>query len=67
MKDMTITPMIHFIESQLQRNRITNDDYDFLLNHTTTRSAGDASINGIPVISENVKCSNGFVTKWLVS
>lgn len=61
MKDMTITPMIHFIESQLDRNRITNSDYNFLLNHTTERKAGDASVNGIPVVSENVKCSNGFV------
>lgn len=61
MKDMTIPPMIHFIEYQLDRNRITNDDYNFLLNHTTNRVAGDASINGIPVVSENVKCSNGFV------
>lgn len=61
MKDMTITPMIHFIESQLDRNRITNSDYNFLLNHTTNRRAGDASVNGIPVVSENVKCSNGFV------
>lgn len=61
MKDMTITPMIHFIETQLNRSRITNDDYDFLLNHTTERQAGDASINGIPVVTENVKCSNGFV------
>lgn len=61
MKDMTITPMIHFIETQLSLNRINNDDYDFLLNHTTERESGDASVNGIPVITKNVKCSNGFV------
>jgi len=61
MKDMSIQPMIHFIETQLNRNKITNDDYDFLMNHTTHRSAGDASINGVPVVSANVKCSNGFV------
>jgi uncharacterized surface protein with fasciclin (FAS1) repeats len=61
MKDYTIPPMIHFIELQLDRNRITNDDYNFLLNHTTERKAGDASVNGIQVISDNVKCSNGFV------
>lgn len=61
MKDMSIQPMIHFIETQLNRNKITNDDYDFLLNHTTNRESGDASINGIPVVSSNVKCSNGFV------
>jgi uncharacterized surface protein with fasciclin (FAS1) repeats len=61
MKDFTIQPMIHFIETQLNRNNITNDDYDFLMNHTTHRSAGDASVNGVPVVSANVKCSNGFV------
>jgi len=61
LKDFTVPPMIHFIEAQLNRNKITNNDYDFLLNHTTQRAAGDASINGIPVVSENVKCSNGFV------
>jgi uncharacterized surface protein with fasciclin (FAS1) repeats len=59
--DMTAPPMVHFIEAQLNRNKITNNDYDFLMNHTTTRKAGDASINGISVVSSNVKCSNGFV------
>jgi hypothetical protein len=61
MKDMTVPPMIHFIETQLNNSNITNDDYDFLMNYTTERESGDASINGIPVISKNVKCSNGFV------
>jgi hypothetical protein len=61
MKDMSQTPMIHFIETQLNRNNITNDDYDFLMNYTTSRKAGDASINGISVVAENIKCSNGFV------
>jgi hypothetical protein len=61
MKDMTVPPMIHFLETYLGKSSITNDDYDFLMNYTTERESGDASINGISVISKNVKCSNGFV------
>ncbi len=61
LKDMSYTPMIHFIEKQLGANKITNEDYDFLMNFTTNRKPGDASINGIPVIAQNIKCSNGFV------
>jgi len=61
LKDMSFTPMIHFIEKQLGTNKITNEDYDFLMNFTTQRKPGDASINGISVIAQNIKCSNGFV------
>lgn len=61
LKDMSYTPMIHFIEKQLGANKITNEDYDFLMNFTTQRKPGDASINGISVIAQNIKCSNGFV------
>lgn len=61
LKDLSYTPMIHFIEKQLGANKITNEDYDFLMNFTTNRKPGDASINGIPVIAQNIKCSNGFV------
>ena len=63
MKDMTITPMIHFIEQQLNNNKITNDDYNFIYNNTTTRKSGDASVNGIQIEVQNIKCSNGFVHK----
>lgn len=61
MKDMSVTPMIHFIETQLVNNKITNEDYDFLMNYTTRREPGDASINGLPVIGKNLKASNGFI------
>src|SRR5574344_214839 len=63
MKDMTITPMIHFIEDQLTNNKITNDDYNFIYNYTTDRKSGDASVNGIQIETQNIKCSNGFVHK----
>lgn len=63
MNDMTVTPMLHFIERQMNNNKITNDDYNFLYNYTTDRKAGDASVNGVNMIQQNIKCSNGFVHK----
>jgi len=61
MTDNSQTTLLQFIEKQLVNRRITNDDYDFLFNHTTHREAGDASINGVQVAEPNIKCSNGFI------
>lgn len=61
MKDMTIPPMLHFIEAQMANNKITNDDYNFLYNYTTDRQTGDASVNGVNMVQQNIKCSNGFI------
>ena len=61
MKDMSIVPMIHFIEKQLVNKKITNDDYDFIYNYTTHRQAGDASVNGVQITEPNIRCSNGFI------
>lgn len=61
LKDGTVQPMIHFIEKQLQVKKITNEDYNFLMNYETVRQPGDASINGKVVVGQNIKCSNGFV------
>src|SRR5574344_3167585 len=63
MKDMTITPMINFIEEQRTNNKITNDDYNIIYNYTTDRKSGDASVNGIQIETQNITCSNGFVHK----
>ncbi len=63
MKDMTVQPMVHFLEKQLANNNITNDDVDFLNNYSSQRQPGDATINGINVIGKNIKCSNGFVNQ----
>lgn len=63
MNDMTVTPMLHFIERQMANNKITNDDYNFLYNYTTDRKPGDASVNGVNMIQQNIKCSNGFIHK----
>lgn len=71
MKDDSPQPIIQFIEKQLNKNNVTNDDVNFLMNYTINRQPGDASINGIPVTKvdangndgRNIKCSNGFVHK----
>ena len=61
MEDGSAVPMLLFLEAQLSNNRITNDDYNFVFNHTTDRKAGDASINGINVVEDNIRCANGFI------
>lgn len=61
MTDITAPPMIHFIESFLTNKYITNEDCNFLFNYTTQRKAGDANVNGIAMVEQNIKCSNGFV------
>lgn len=61
MEDMTITPMVHFIEKFLVNQKITNDDYAWLYNGKLQRKAGDASVNGVAIVEPNIKCSNGFV------
>lgn len=61
MEDMTTVPLVQFIEKLLTNKRITNEDYDFINNHTTSRQVGDASINGVEVSEGNIKCSNGFI------
>ncbi len=63
MNDMTVTPMLHFIERMMTNNKITNDDYNFLYNYTTDRQPGDASVNGVKMVQQNIKCSNGFIHK----
>ena len=63
MTDNSTVPLVQFIEKQLVNKRITNDDYDFIYNHTTHRTPGDASVNGIQVEQANIKCSNGFIHK----
>lgn len=61
MTDNTAPPMIHFIEAFLNNKLITNEDCNFLFNHTTERKAGDANVNGVAMVQQNIKCSNGFV------
>ena len=52
--------MIHFLEKQLTLNKIINSDYDFLFNYETERKSGDASVNGVSIETQNIKCLNGY-------
>ena len=61
LEDGSAVPMLLFLEAQLQNNRITNDDYNFLFNFKTNRKAGDASVNGVDVVEDNIRCANGFI------
>ncbi len=61
MEDGSSVPMLLFLESQMTNNKITNDDYNFLMNYTTSRQDGDASVNGVKVVEQNVRCGNGFI------
>ena len=61
MHDMSNAPLVQFIEKQLVKKHITNEDYDFIYNMTTSREPGDASVNGVQVSNANIKCSNGFI------
>lgn len=61
MTDMTVVPMTHFIQQFMENNKITDSDYDFLYNYETHRQPGDASVNGIQIEEQNIRCSNGFV------
>lgn len=61
MEDGSSVPMLLFLEAQMRNNKITNDDYTFLFNGKATRQAGDASINGIRVEEQNIRCANGFI------
>ena len=63
MSDVTVPPMIHFIEMFLENKLITNADCDFLFNYEGQRQPGDANVNGIMMTEQNIKCSNGFVHK----
>lgn len=63
MRDMTITPLTYFVEAALSNNKISNADYNFLFNGKTNREGGDASVNGIKMEQQNIKCSNGFIHK----
>lgn len=61
MMDNSTVPLLQFVEKLLVNKRITNDDYNFIYNQATQRQPGDASINGVPVVNPNIKCSNGFI------
>lgn len=61
MKDMSTVPISFFVEAFLSRNRITNEDVNFLFNNKINRQPGDAGVNGISIVEPNIRCANGFI------
>lgn len=66
LKDMTLKPMVFFVNKFLTAKKITDDDYDFLFNQgiygtAPARQPAEASVNGVTMEVQNVKCFNGFV------
>lgn len=68
LQDNTVKPMVFFTPKFLEAKKITDDDYNFLFNigqYSRTGVGGrlpnDASVNGIRIKTQNVKCLNGFI------
>lgn len=73
LQDNTTRTMVFFTPKFLEMHQITDDDYDFLFNqgdyapndgadHPYHKDhPADATVNGVRVIKDNVKCLNGFV------
>lgn len=63
LSDATDRPMVHFIEAFLANRKITNEDMNFLNNYASEHKSGDASVNGVLMTEQNIRCSNGFIHK----
>lgn len=72
MRDASNKPMVFMINKFLVNHKILDDDYDFLFNQGDYDKTGtrpqthqpyDASVNGINIDEQNIKCLNGFVHK----
>lgn len=63
LSDATKRPRVMITPKFLERNKFTNDDYNFVFHHSDgqKREPDEVSINGIPIISRDNKCLNGFV------
>lgn len=55
-------PMIHFLPSFMQYNKITDNDLAILTNHQSN-SIKDSWINGKKVIEADITCKNGYIHK----
>jgi hypothetical protein len=70
LRDLTIRPIVFFVNKFLTMKKITDDDYDFLFNqgiysrngnNKPGRQPGDATVNGVRIKKQNLRCFNGFV------
>lgn len=60
MKDMSATPMVHFLPAYMRNNNITSDDYRILTNGVVS-DIDRSYINGKKVTEENITCQNGYI------
>ena len=74
LRDGSNKPLIFLINKFLVNHKILDDDYDFLFNQGDYAKNGsnranirhkeqDASVNGVNIDVQNIKCLNGFVHK----
>ena len=73
MSDGSNKPIIFMVNKFLVNHKIIDDDYDFLFNQGAygktdaariiKHKASDASVNGVNIDEQNIKCLNGFVHK----
>ncbi len=65
MTDMTVRPIVFFVEPFLRAKRITDQDMKILLNLKGERAPQDANINntkiGLGTNDRNTRCPNGFI------
>ena len=57
--DNSVVPLLFFIEKQLAKKRITNDDYNFVVDDNTRGEPGEASGSNMKVEEGKIRCSNG--------
>jgi len=62
LKDNTSQPMIHFLPSYMQLNKITDEDLSILTNGQAT-SASEAWVNGMKIVERDITCKNGYIQK----
>lgn len=60
LRDNTSKPMIHFLPSFMQQNKITDDDLATLTNGASTKIS-DAWVNGKQIIKRDITCKNGYI------
>lgn len=56
----TLSPMVHFLEDQMEAKNITNEDFSILFNGKE-RAKGDTYVYDIKVKEGNITCQNGYI------
>ncbi len=62
LRDNTTKPMIHFLPSFMQNNKITDEDLSILTNGVSN-SVKDSWVNGKKLVETDITCKNGYIHK----